>query len=168
MYELSEARLTYIGRGAKLEATREQAAELTNVEFFDYQPFDRLSDSLASCNLAVVAIEPGADRLAIPSKLQGILASGRPVLALAPEESELAQLVEKHRCGWVVADFDDPGAVARTIRAVMANPAEAAKRAQAARKAAETLYSIAHAADGYLAALDQLLTDPVEPVRRRT
>jgi glycosyltransferase involved in cell wall biosynthesis len=168
MYELSEARLTYIGRGAKLEATREQAAELTNVEFFDYQPFDRLSDSLASCNLAVVAIEPGADRLAIPSKLQGILASGRPVLALAPEESELAQLVEKHRCGWVVADFDDPGAVARTIRAVMANPAEAAKRAQAAREAAETFYSTAQAADGYLAALDQLLTDPVEPVRRRT
>jgi hypothetical protein len=50
----------------------------------------------------------------------------------------------------------------------MANPAEAAKRAKAAREAAETFYSTAQAADGYLAALDQLLTDPVEPVRRRT
>ncbi len=168
MYELSDARLIYIGRGAKLDATRKQACDLCNVQFFDYQPFDQLADSLAACDLAVVAIEPGADRLAIPSKLQGILASGRPVLALAPEESELAQLVEHHRCGWVVADFEDPAAVARTIRAIMANPAEAQKRAHAAREAAESFYSAAQAADGYLAALDQLLTDPVEPVRLRS
>jgi len=73
MKDLPEAVLTYIGRGAKLEPTRKLAEGLPNVRFFDYRPLSELPDSLAACDLAVVALEPAADRLAMPSKLQGIL-----------------------------------------------------------------------------------------------
>lgn len=148
MRELPEAVLCYIGRGAKLEATKSLAQDMPNVHFFDYQPLATLDDSLAACDLAVVALEPGADRLAMPSKLQGILASGRPVLALAPPDSELAKLIEQHQCGWVVGDSNDAPAVAAAIRAAMSGNRE--QRAANARQAAEQ-FSVQQAADAYQA-----------------
>lgn len=146
MRELPEAVLCYIGRGAKLEPTKALAQDVSNVRFFDYQPLATLEDSLAACDVGVVAIEPGADRLAMPSKLQGILASGRPVLALAPPESELAKLIEQHQCGWVVGDSNDPQAVAAAIRAAMSGNRE--QRATNARQAADQ-FSVQQAADAY-------------------
>jgi colanic acid biosynthesis glycosyl transferase WcaI len=146
-----DATLTYIGRGAKLEPTKKLAQNRTNVRFFDYQPFDRLADSLAACDLAVVAIEPAADKLAMPSKLQGILASGRPVLALAPAGSELAIFIEDHICGVVVSDFDSPAAVAAAIKALQTDPARLAELGRNARIAAELRYDVKYAAQSYSA-----------------
>lgn len=148
--ELPDAVLVYIGRGAKLKQTRKLAEGLPNVRFFDYQPFDKLNESLAACDLAVVAIEPAADGLAMPSKLQGILASGRPVLALAPEGSELAEFVKQHDCGLVVTDFDNPTAVAGAIRDLKDNPERSKSLAANARAAAEKFFHTALAADRYL------------------
>lgn len=148
--ELPDAVLTYIGRGAKLEPTRKLAEGMSNVRFFDYQPFDKLNDSLAACDLAVVAIEPAADGLAMPSKLQGILASGRPVLALAPEDSELASFVKDHDCGVVVSDFDNPAAVAAAINELKDNPERCKSLATNARNAAEKSFHTALAAERYL------------------
>lgn len=153
MRELPGCVLTYIGRGARLEDTRRLAQGMNNVRFFDYQPFATLPDSLAACDIAVVAIEPGADGLAMPSKLQGILAAGRPVLALAPPDSELARLVEHHDCGWVVADFNNPQAVARAISQAQADPQTAARKAAAARALAEGKFSTNAAAMAYEALL---------------
>lgn len=155
MGELPEAVLTYIGRGAKLEPTRKLAEGLPNVRFFDYRPLSELPDSLAACDLAVVALEPAADKLAMPSKLQGILAAGRPVLALAPAGSELARLVEGLQCG-VVVDAGNPAAVAAAIRALISDPERRAKLAENARKAAEKLFDASQAAERYSKLLNDL------------
>jgi colanic acid biosynthesis glycosyl transferase WcaI len=154
--ELPDAVLTYIGRGAKLEPTRKLAEGLPNVRFFDYQPFEKLNDSLAACDVAVVAIEPAADGLAMPSKLQGILASGRPALVLAPEGSELAGLVKQHDCGVVVSDFDNPGAVAAAIRALKDDPERRRVLSANARSAAEKLFHTGLAAERYLSVIKGL------------
>lgn len=151
MAELPECVLCFIGRGARLEQTKQLAKDLPNVRFFDYQPLEALPDSLAACDLAVIALEPGADRLAMPSKLQGILAAGRSILALAPPESELARLIEQHQCGWVVGDFNDAHAVATAIRVAMSGPR--GQYANAARAAAAQ-YTVQKAADAYETVLD--------------
>jgi glycosyltransferase involved in cell wall biosynthesis len=156
MAELPDAVLTYIGRGAKLESIRALAKDLPNVRFFDYQPYDQLGDSLAACDIAVVAIEPGADGLAMPSKLQGILASGRAVLALAPKGSELAALVSELACGVVVDEFNDPGAVAAAIRALKDEPNERERLAANARTAAEKIFDTALAAERYSKLINEL------------
>jgi colanic acid biosynthesis glycosyl transferase WcaI len=155
MKELPDVVLVYIGRGARLEATKAAAAGLNSVQFHDYQPFENLADSLAACDLAVVALEPGADGLAMPSKVQGILASGRPILALAPESSELARLVTECGAGWVEADFQDAQAVARAISAIKADAPGRARRAQAARACAEARFSVQAAADAYQRLLEE-------------
>jgi glycosyltransferase involved in cell wall biosynthesis len=153
MRELPDCALAFIGRGARLEATREAASGLPNVRFFDYQPLASLADSLSACDVAAVCIEPGADRLAMPSKLVGILASGRPVLALAPAGSELAQLVETTGCGVVVSDFNNPQAVAGAIRALRADPPRLASMGRKARELAATRFGLAQAVDKYEAVI---------------
>ena len=92
-----------------------QDRELTNVRFVDYQPVSRLSESLSAADLHLVPIDARVSRYLMPSKLYGVLASGTPVLSVAPEESELARLVEEHQVGFNVAP-DDPLALSQKIQ----------------------------------------------------
>ncbi|MCA8913637.1 MAG: glycosyltransferase family 4 protein [Planctomycetes bacterium] len=156
MAELPEAMLTYTGRGAKLGATRELAKDTPNVRFFDYQPFDRLADSLAACDLAVVALEPGADRLAMPSKLQGILAAARPVLVLAPRSSELARIVTDADCGIVVEGSADARQIAEAVRNLQQDPRRLQTLAANARGLAEKTFGLAAAAGRYSSLVNSL------------
>lgn len=58
---------------------------------------------LAACDIAVVTLEDGMYGLGVPSKTYNILASGRPVLFLGPENSEIDLLVREKvvgYCGW--------------------------------------------------------------------
>lgn len=56
----------------------------------------------------------------VPSKLYTILSAGRPVLAIVPEGSDVAEIVKRHECG-IVADPDDPSAVADSVRMLLRN-----------------------------------------------
>lgn len=151
MRELPDCKLAFIGRGARLEATKAAAQGAGNIHFHDYQPLGELADSLAACDVAAIALEPGADRLAMPSKLAGILASGRPVLALCPETSELGQLVTQSGCGVVVNDYNNPKAVADAIAKLKADPAALAGMAAKARELVSTRFSLAEATKKYAA-----------------
>lgn len=149
MRDLPGCKLAFIGRGARLEATKAAAQGAGNIHFHDYQPLADLADSVSACDVAVIALEPGADRLAMPSKLAGILASGRPVLALCSETSELGQLVTQNGCGIVVNDFNNPKAVADAIAKLKADPATLTDMARKARELATTRFSLAEAARKY-------------------
>ncbi|MCF6227141.1 MAG: glycosyltransferase family 4 protein [Planctomycetes bacterium] len=150
-----KAELAYIGRGARLQPVKAlvESSGISNVHFFDYQPLDQLEDSLAACDLAVVALATAADGLAMPSKLQGILASGRPILALAAAESEVAKFVESQEIGIVVSDFDNPEAIEQAIESALKHPQKLLEMGQRARKLAEEKYSVAQAMAAYFAFL---------------
>ncbi len=102
-------------------------------------PFQLASEPphfLAAGGLNVVTVQRGLEGAVVPSKLYGILAAGRPVLVVAPEESDAARIVRRYGCG-VVADPDEPEAVAAAVCEVMVSPgklAEMAARALAAER----------------------------------
>jgi colanic acid biosynthesis glycosyl transferase WcaI len=52
----------------------------------------------------------------VPSKLYGIMAAGRPVVAAVDPDSEVAHVVRTHRCGWATTP-ESPGALAAAVRA---------------------------------------------------
>jgi glycosyltransferase involved in cell wall biosynthesis len=93
-----------IGQGARWATVTELAERLEaeSVRFLNYQPRARLALSLATGDLHVVGLAHGLAGYVVPSRLYGILAAGRPVLAAAEEESETAMLVREVGCGIVV------------------------------------------------------------------
>lgn len=147
---MPDCELHFIGRGAKLEPTRAlvEHEKFANVKFFDYRPLAELGASLAACDIAAIALESGADKLAMPSKLQGILASGRPLLCLAPSTSELAQFIERERVGVVVSEPENVEQIRAAIEKLRDNALrdELGKRA---REVAEAQFGVAKAADAY-------------------
>lgn len=93
----------FIGGGAKYEQiTRyKEEYQMLNIEVYPYISIEELPQSIASCDISVVSLIPGAEDTVAPSKLYGILASSRPVLLIASEDCELARSVKLSGSGFV-------------------------------------------------------------------
>jgi colanic acid biosynthesis glycosyl transferase WcaI len=106
-----------IGFGVCLADVEELARELGagKVRFLPYQPRATLSESLSAGAVHYLGLTKGLSGLVVPSRIYGILAAGRPVIAAADADSDTAALVEEVGCGVVVAP-DSPAAIAAAIR----------------------------------------------------
>jgi glycosyltransferase involved in cell wall biosynthesis len=117
--DLDDLRIVIAGFGARHAEIMELARRLEvheQVKFLNYQSRDRLPLSLSSADLHVVGLAKGLAGYVVPSRLYGILAAGRPVIAAAEDESETGRLVREIGCG-VVIEPGRPELLARTIRA---------------------------------------------------
>lgn len=77
--------------------------------FRDYAPREALSESLSAADVHFVSLRPEMEGLVVPSKIYGIAAAGRPVIAIAAAEGEVAALVAHHRFGLIVRPGDSAG-----------------------------------------------------------
>jgi len=112
---------------------------LSNVRFLPYQPKGELSESLGAADLHLVPLDPRVSSCLMPSKLYGVLASGRPLLAVAPEDCELAELTQREGVGIFVPPAK-PDALAQTISWSADHREELQDMGIAARKLAEQQY----------------------------
>ncbi len=115
--DLDNLVITIIGTGARhaeLVALAERL-EVEQVNFFYYQNRAVLPESLSAADVHVVGLAHGLAGYVVPSRLYGILAVGRPVIAAADPESETAQVVARVGCGIVVKP-GRPELLARAIR----------------------------------------------------
>lgn len=101
----------FIGDGIRKERALELAKEIDakNIHWKDFVPLAELSESLAGCHLALISLNKNLEGVAVPCKLYGILASGRPTIAQVPTKSEVAMTVLENCCGLVVAPGDVDG-----------------------------------------------------------
>ncbi len=116
---------------AELEARCEG---LQNVHFLDLQPLERLGDLLGMADIHLLPQRADAADLVMPSKLTGMLSSGRPVIATARPDTELGRVVAE--CGLVVPP-EDAQALAEGIAALALDPARRAGLGRNARHYAE-------------------------------
>jgi glycosyltransferase involved in cell wall biosynthesis len=86
--------------------------------------------------LHIITVKRGLEGVVVPSKLYSALAAGRPVLIIASPESDAARIVTAAGCG-MVADPDDPVAVANAIRQLRSDPARLDEMARRARETAK-------------------------------
>lgn len=75
-----------------------------NVTLLPLQPFDRLNDLLNMADIHLLPQRPDAADLVMPSKLTGMLASGRPVISTAAPGTQVALALES--CGIAVPPAD--------------------------------------------------------------
>ncbi|MDP3491723.1 MAG: glycosyltransferase family 4 protein [Hyphomonadaceae bacterium] len=129
------------------------AAGLTNVMFKPYQPLSALAQSLCAADIHWVSLNPELEGLIVPSKVYGVLAAGRPVIAVTDVDGEIARLVAAHGCGAHVAPGDVEGFASAVLR-LADDPSHAQTLSQAARGAAEGEYSRTAALARWRKALD--------------
>ena len=97
------------GDGVFKPAIERDCAGLANVRLLPLQPAARLGDLLGMADIHLLPQSAQAADLVMPSKLTGMLSSGRPVLATAHAGTELATVVKG--CGAVVPPNDLPAFV---------------------------------------------------------
>jgi colanic acid biosynthesis glycosyl transferase WcaI len=110
-----------------MRPTLEQAAtELPNLRLLPFQPETRFSEFLGLADVHVLPQERGAADLLLPSKLGGMLASGKPIVVTAEQGTELAEFLGD---ACYLTPPGDADALARAIEEVTAQPADAEQRA---------------------------------------
>jgi glycosyltransferase involved in cell wall biosynthesis len=116
--DLEDLRIVLIGGGARRDELKALAKllETEQVRFLGYQPRELLAQSLSSADVHVVGLARGLAGYVVPSRVYGVLAIGRPVIAATESESETAKVVERVGAG-VVVPPGRPELLARAIRA---------------------------------------------------
>ena len=98
----------FVGGGPrKAEIERFIADEgVGNALYRGYFPREQLAESLSAGDVHLLTLREEMAGIAVPGKLYGIMAAGRPVVMVGPERSEPARTIQDHDVGVVV----DPGA----------------------------------------------------------
>ncbi len=122
------------GDGVMKPQIESAAAGLKNVRFMPLQPSEFVSDLLGMADIHLLPQSPDAADLALPSKLSGMLASGRPVIATCRQGTEISEIVAK--CGMVVAP-ENGAELARAIAKLADDPVSRALLGGRARRFAE-------------------------------
>ena len=123
----------FIGEGPRrLEV--EAAARLRgidNIRFLPSQSVEKLSESLSAADAHLVTMRQNLCGLVVPSKVYGVLASGRPCLFVGPGDSEAARLIRETDSGFVV----EPGQSAQLASEILDWAGNPTLHAAACRKA---------------------------------
>jgi len=83
----------FCGDGAFRPQLETLVAGLANVSLLPLQPLDRLNELLNAADIHLLPQRAGAADLVMPSKLTGMLSSGRPVVATTAPGTRLADVV---------------------------------------------------------------------------
>ena len=112
--DLPGFRLLFVGAGTRVEALRDLADGLPNVEFRERVSADQMPSVYAETAFQLVSLKNSAMlRGAVPSKLQASLAAGLPVICAAPGDAPA--IVERSGAG-LVAPPGDVEALAAAFR----------------------------------------------------
>ena len=138
----SSVHFLFCGDGAFRPTLETLVANRPNVTLLPLQPFERLNDLLNAADIHLLPQRAGAADLVMPSKLTGMLSSGRPVIATADEGTQVARVVSgespEEACGLVVP-AEDPAALHATVERLIADPGLRARLGANARR-----YAVQH------------------------
>jgi len=153
------------GEGAaKSELQRTVTSKrLPNVRLLPLQHGDDFNELLNLADAHLIVQAAGVADLVMPSKLSNALASGRPVVVTAADDTGLAQLVRDNDVG-VVVPPGDPGALVSGIDSLLSSGAAARRQGDNARAFAEEHLD----KDRLLAPLLERLSDGLRPSARDT
>lgn len=159
LLEAQSAKVTLLlcGQGPLKGVLEAACAERSNVRFMDLQPIEKLPELLATADIHLLPQRAEAADLVLPSKLTGMLASGRPVVAMADAGTGLA--IEVEGCGLTVPPGDGAAMAAAVLR-LSADETLRRELAQAARARAEQRWRRSAVIDGLQVELTRLTAQP--------
>jgi glycosyltransferase involved in cell wall biosynthesis len=102
-----------------------------------------------------ISLKPELEGLIVPSKIYGIAAAGRPIVAICSKDGEIARLVAQHECGFVIEPGDDQQ-LARTLLSLSSDPQLCLALGQRARSMLENNFARNVALKRWRQALDSI------------
>jgi colanic acid biosynthesis glycosyl transferase WcaI len=128
-----EVVLILCGTGPMRPMLEAQTAGLPNVHFLNLQPNEKFPELLATADIHLLPQRPEAASLVLPSKLAGMLASGRPIVVMAEANTTLAAEVKGAGIAVPTASGD---ALARAVARLAADAGLRERYGQTARRVA--------------------------------
>jgi colanic acid biosynthesis glycosyl transferase WcaI len=125
----------FVGDGAERSRLESVAAGAPNVRFLPFFPSSDIPSVLAAPDAHIVTIKRGLGGVVVPSKMFGIIAAGKPLVAVAARETDVAVLGVRHGFA-ICADPSSPDELAYNIRRLAADSAALEAMSRAASKAA--------------------------------
>jgi colanic acid biosynthesis glycosyl transferase WcaI len=130
-----EVALVFVGDGAERERLESACVGIPNVRFLPFFPASKIPSVLAAPDAHVITVKRGLEGVVVPSKMYGILAAGKPIVAVAPAECDVVSI--GGRKGFSVsADPDDPLQFAQQARELLLDRERSRRMGEAARSAA--------------------------------
>jgi colanic acid biosynthesis glycosyl transferase WcaI len=147
----------FIGDGANRASLESDAGGATNVRFLPFRPAEQIPHVMMAGDLHIVTVRRGLEGVVVPSKLYSILAAGRPVLAVAAPESDVARIVVEYGCG-IAVNPDNPAAVAAAICELRDDPVKLAAMGCRSREAAKK-YARVNELEKFVCVVEQAAAD---------
>jgi len=121
-----------VGEGLKKDSLVEKAEKmkLTNIIFTGFLPHEDIPYLFASADLLLVPVDVNKTELSLPSKLYNCMASGRPILSLAPNNSEIDSFVKDSGCGVSI----DPGDINKIRDVILELKADTGYRSEMGKR----------------------------------
>ncbi|MBT0956206.1 glycosyltransferase family 4 protein [Alphaproteobacteria bacterium KMM 3653] len=114
----TDVHFAFAVRGARAQELRARfGAEDTNVTFAGFASAEDLPKRLAAADIHLACLEPAYAGIAVPSKVLGSWAAGRPVLFAGPKDSAVTEWIKDYDLGWHM-DSDSAEGAAQALRAL--------------------------------------------------
>lgn len=160
----------FIGQGQKKKLVDELMSPASKLPLYSssYVSKELLVDSLAMADLGVVAQMPGQERVCYPSKLLGIMAAGRPTLAICPVNCEMARMIRDQEIGFVIAN-GDVTAGREILLEARAKPGRLQQMGENASRYLRDHFTLAQAAKAYfdiISSTSKITIDGAAPLKR--
>lgn len=145
-----DVRLVVVNDGPAREVLRSEADRLdVPLTLLPFQPYERLSEVLATGDILVVLLDQDAGAFSVPSKTLSYLCAGRPVLGLMPAENLAAELIERVDGGVWAPESDSLPAAAAWAAELLGDPDRRETLGRASRQLAESEFSLPELADSF-------------------
>jgi colanic acid biosynthesis glycosyl transferase WcaI len=115
----------FCGDGAFRPRLEQLVAHHANVTLLPLQPLERLNHLLNAADIHLLPQRAGAADLVMPSRLTGMLSSGRPVIATADAGTQVALVVggaAPDEARGLVVPAEDPESLHNTVAQLVADP----------------------------------------------
>jgi glycosyltransferase involved in cell wall biosynthesis len=147
----------FVGSGARYRWLEERVENWPrrNIILLPRCSREALNDCLNAGDIGLISLIPGMRGVSVPSRMYNIMAAGKPLLAIADDDSEPARVVREERIGWVVTPGDSQGIIDAVLEA-QAQPDQRDAMGQRASKAAQSKYCFDNAMGQYRTALTAL------------
>jgi glycosyltransferase involved in cell wall biosynthesis len=144
--DVNESVVAVVSEGPGADWLAREGAGEQALRLFPYQPYERLSELLASADVLVALLEPDAGGFSVPSKVLTYLCAARPLLVSVARDNLAARVVERSGGGLVVPP-KDPQALISASATLRANEGLGAELGRRARSYAEAAFDLERIAD---------------------